>query len=80
MTTSLMPYNGYLIKIFKSPTGRWRMRIRRQDGHKIVTSAGEYETVTSNLESGSPDDAVMVAKTVIDVIIPQDGASAATRH
>jgi hypothetical protein len=65
------PYNGYLIEVFESSGGRWRIRVRREDGRNIVTAAGEYQAVTSDIESLSVADAVIVAKAVIDIVIAE---------
>jgi hypothetical protein len=64
-----MQYKGYLIETLETSPRRWRARVRRLDGQKIKISvpASEVESITtSGMESFSVDDAVQVAKSMID--------------
>jgi hypothetical protein len=77
----MTPYNGYLIEPFESSPGRWRVRVRRQDGSNIETIAGAFASITTGgVESLSADDAVTIAKGMIDGLRRQDGQHASTRH
>lgn len=77
----MTPYNGFLIEVFENAFCRWRVQVRRQDGSKIEIDAAKYEALTTDIESFSADDAIGVAKAMIDVIIAQGGGPpAVTRH
>lgn len=74
-----MPYRDYLIDAFESSPRRWRVRVRRQDGCCIETIAGKFESITSGIESLSADDAITVAKGMIDDLCRRS-AHATSRH
>jgi hypothetical protein len=76
----MKPYNGYLIETFESSPRRWRVRMRRQDGLSIETFAGACESITTGIESLSVEDAITVAKGMVDVIIARRGQHAPTLH
>jgi hypothetical protein len=77
----MTPYNGFLIEVYENSFCRWRVRVARQDGCMIEIDAAEYEALTTDMESFSADDAITVAKAMIDVIIAkQGGPPRVTRH
>jgi hypothetical protein len=63
------PYKNYEIEPFESSPYKWRARIRRLDGKHIRTFVPENVMVvftTGGMESLSPDDAIELAKRIID--------------
>jgi len=76
----MKPYNGYLIETFESSPRKWRVRMRRQDGLLIQTFAGAFESITTGIESLSVEDAVTVAKGMVDVIVARGNQRPPTRH
>jgi hypothetical protein len=71
------PYNGFLIEVFEGSSGTWRVRVRRQDGQAVETAAGEYDAVTTDIESLSVGDAIEVGKAMIDGVLAE---AKSTRH
>jgi hypothetical protein len=64
-----MQYKGYSIETLETSPSRWRARVRRLDGQKIKipVTGNEVESITTGgMESFSPDDALQVAKSMID--------------
>jgi hypothetical protein len=64
-----MQYKDYLIEPLETSPSRWRARVRRLDGKKIKIHAtgNEVESITtSGMESFSIEDAVQIAKSMID--------------
>lgn len=59
-------YGGYLIEAFEGAPGRWRVRVRRHDGSNIETIAGEFASIVTGIETASADDAITVAKGILD--------------
>jgi hypothetical protein len=62
-------YKDYLIETLETSPGRWRARVRRVDGRriKILIPEKEVESIpTGGMESFSVDDAVALAKEMID--------------
>jgi hypothetical protein len=63
------PYKHYEIEPFESSPYKWRAHIWRLDGENIRTLDPENEMrvcTTGGMESLSPDDAIEVAKGIID--------------
>jgi hypothetical protein len=60
-------YKGYRIEAYEVEPGRWRVRLRRIDGHRIKTEAGVGD-VASTKGTGvhSADEAIAIAKELID--------------
>jgi hypothetical protein len=64
-----MSYKDYVIEILETSPNRWRARVRRHDGENIKISVPEKEVesiTTSGMESLTTDDAVQLAKGMID--------------
>jgi hypothetical protein len=64
-----MQYKGYSIETLETSPSRWRARVRRLDGQKIKIHVPPHEVesiTTGGMESFSVDDAVEVAKSMID--------------
>jgi hypothetical protein len=62
-------YKHYEIEPFESSPGRWRARVRRVDGRKIKIAVinNEVEFITTGgMESFSAEDAIAVAREMID--------------
>jgi hypothetical protein len=62
-------YNGYAIEPFESSPGRWRAKVRRLDGQKIKIKVPTKEVdsiETGGMEGFSSDDAIRMAKEMID--------------
>ena len=63
------PHKHYRIEPFESSPCRWRAHIRRLDGKNIRTFVPENEIpvfTTGGMESLTPDDAIEVARRIID--------------
>jgi hypothetical protein len=64
-----MRYKDYVIEILETSPKRWRALVRRLDGQKIKIFVPEKEVesiTTSGMESLTADDAVQLAKEMID--------------
>ena len=60
-------YKGYRIEPYEVEPGRWRVRIRRTDGHRIKFETGVGEvTPTKGTGVHSADEAIAIAKELID--------------
>ena len=66
--TNAVPYKDYLIEPVETSSTRWRAPVRRLGGQKIKTfEGGEFAFIpTGGIETFSIDDAVAVAKEMID--------------
>jgi hypothetical protein len=69
LAVSAVHYKAYVIEPFETEPGRYRALVRRIDGQKIKTfpDRQEHDSITTGgMESFSADDAVHVAKKMID--------------
>jgi hypothetical protein len=58
-----------VIEPLETSSGRWRARVQRADGRRIKIFVPEKEVdsiTTGGMESFSPDDAIALAKEMID--------------
>lgn len=66
-------YREHLIEPFQSAPRRWRAMVRRSDGRAIKTADGEFPFIaTGGIEAFTPDDAIEIAKKLIDGLRRQD--------
>lgn len=60
-------YKGYHVEAYEVEPGRWRVRLRRTDGHSIKVDAGAGDLApTKGTGVHSAEAAIAVAKELID--------------
>jgi hypothetical protein len=64
----MIVYKSYIIDAYERETGRWRAKIRRQDGKRIRVAAPptKHAQVITAADALTPQEAVSLAKLRID--------------
>jgi hypothetical protein len=62
-------YKGFVIRAFEREAERWQAEIKKLDGTAVTTAVPheQHPSITSSPDSFTADDAIKLAKRVIDV-------------